>query len=310
MAKEMRVIALLALVSMMGFLGQWFWVFDLFSHFRLQYVIFAVFVAVFFAVKKNWPACAAAVLVMCVNAGEMLPFLSGENAKEISGQSMAIVSFNVNAANKNINDIVKFIKNTDADFVVVQELNEKLSAEIEKNLKNDYPFMLLKPRPDSFGMGVLTRRKSVAFSLEYFQQESWNFYIRTTFSEGARTCELYALHTTPPVSARMSTWRNQYLSEIASTIKSSPTTCKILTGDLNITPYSPWFKELERTSGLRNSMRGQGIQGSWPTFAPVSLLRIPIDHILLSPALQVTQRAVRPAIGSDHFAIGAEIRFK
>lgn len=131
--------------------------------------------------------------------------------------------------------------------------------------------------------------------------------IRAILPVAGTACEVYALHTTPPVGSEMSRWRNAYLAEIAEAIRTSPVACKILAGDLNITPYSPWFRELKRRSGLHDSMAGQGLQGSWPAFAVLPLLRIPIDHVLVSPGVSVVRRTLGPSLGSDHFPVGIEL---
>jgi endonuclease/exonuclease/phosphatase (EEP) superfamily protein YafD len=74
-----------------------------------------------------------------------------------------------------------------------------------------------------------------------------------------------------------------------------------LLGDLNVTPWSPYFQELLAATGLRDSARGWGLQPSWPTMS--LLLRVPIDHCLISPELHVTERTLGPDIGSDHFPL-------
>jgi endonuclease/exonuclease/phosphatase (EEP) superfamily protein YafD len=70
-------------------------------------------------------------------------------------------------------------------------------------------------------------------------------------------------------------------------------------GDFNMTPWSPYFPEILRVSGLKNSLVGAGFQPSWPSWLP-ALLRIPIDHALVSEEFEVVERKVGPHIGSDH----------
>jgi len=72
----------------------------------------------------------------------------------------------------------------------------------------------------------------------------------------------------------------------------------ILLGDLNITSWSPHFQDLLESSGLRDSRLGWGIQPTWP--ANPWLLRIPIDHALVSRDVRVIARRTGPAIYSDH----------
>jgi endonuclease/exonuclease/phosphatase (EEP) superfamily protein YafD len=72
-------------------------------------------------------------------------------------------------------------------------------------------------------------------------------------------------------------------------------------GDLNVSPWSWHFRRLVRESGLRDSMRGWGVQPSWPTFNP--LLRIPLDHALHSPGIRIADRQTGRRVGSDHYPL-------
>jgi endonuclease/exonuclease/phosphatase (EEP) superfamily protein YafD len=84
----------------------------------------------------------------------------------------------------------------------------------------------------------------------------------------------------------------------------------IIVGDLNTTPWSVEFQDLIHSTGLRDSQLGFGLQTSWPVLLPIlgvrehpnwltSLFRIPIDHVLVSPNIDVLSRQTGPFVGSD-----------
>lgn len=73
---------------------------------------------------------------------------------------------------------------------------------------------------------------------------------------------------------------------------------RIVMGDFNATPWSPSFGRLLQHGRLRNSLDGFGIQPSWPESNV--LIRIPIDHALLGPALAARDRGTGPSFGSQH----------
>ncbi|MEE8238524.1 MAG: endonuclease/exonuclease/phosphatase family protein, partial [Nitrososphaerales archaeon] len=75
----------------------------------------------------------------------------------------------------------------------------------------------------------------------------------------------------------------------------------LLLGDLNITPWSPIFKDFLRSTGLRDSREGFGLQPSWPTWFPPAW--IPIDHVLVSSNVTVYDRKIERDIGSDHYPV-------
>ena len=69
----------------------------------------------------------------------------------------------------------------------------------------------------------------------------------------------------------------------------------------------PYFKKLEKISGLRSFMRGHGVSGTWPNFLPF-LCRIPLDHVLVSSHIKVLERNINPDLGSDHFPVTSRLR--
>jgi endonuclease/exonuclease/phosphatase (EEP) superfamily protein YafD len=77
-------------------------------------------------------------------------------------------------------------------------------------------------------------------------------------------------------------------------------------GDLNVTPWSPTFRDLLQAPGLVDTARGRGLRGTWPVCLPG--MRIPIDHCLVSGDLQVLDRQVGPGVGSDHFPVMADLQ--
>jgi endonuclease/exonuclease/phosphatase (EEP) superfamily protein YafD len=98
--------------------------------------------------------------------------------------------------------------------------------------------------------------------------------------------------------------RNGQLRAIAARAKKSNAPVIVL-GDLNFTPWSPYFRELLRDGGLRNTSQGHGLHASWPALLPMG--RIPLDHCLVSPEIRVSNKQVGPYIGSDHLPVMVEV---
>ncbi|MGD1717475.1 endonuclease/exonuclease/phosphatase family protein [Dapis sp. BLCC M172] len=94
--------------------------------------------------------------------------------------------------------------------------------------------------------------------------------------------------------------RNKQLSEIASYVANQKISI-VVTGDLNITMWSPYYKELISNSGLYNARKGFGMISTWPSFFP--LLSIPIDHCLVSQDIRVFKTKSGKNIGSDHLPL-------
>ena len=93
--------------------------------------------------------------------------------------------------------------------------------------------------------------------------------------------------------------RNRQLDELARLVVSREWVLVI--GDLNVTPFSPYFRRLLDRSGLVDARQPQGIHVTWPAY-PIPLW-IPIDHGLASPGLPVTDVRRGPDVGADHYPL-------
>ena len=77
-------------------------------------------------------------------------------------------------------------------------------------------------------------------------------------------------------------------------------------GDLNCTPFSPWFDRLLTRGLLRDSAVGLSLKPTWSS-GPWWL---PLDHILLGGKWEVRERRVyEDRLGSDHFPVMATLGF-
>ncbi|MCO1498264.1 hypothetical protein, partial [Limosilactobacillus reuteri] len=64
--------------------------------------------------------------------------------------------------------------------------------------------------------------------------------------------EVYAVHLASPPRPSRAAQRNTQLRRLADRIAAAdPALPRIVAGDLNITPYSPYFGDLLRDAGLR-----------------------------------------------------------
>ena len=73
----------------------------------------------------------------------------------------------------------------------------------------------------------------------------------------------------------------------------------IVMGDLNLTPWSPLFRDFLIAADLHDASRGHGLTPTWYRwpFFPFGLV---LDHGLASQDIVCTKRAVQGDVGSDH----------
>jgi endonuclease/exonuclease/phosphatase (EEP) superfamily protein YafD len=102
------------------------------------------------------------------------------------------------------------------------------------------------------------------------------------------------------VSDRLFRARNDQLRALAH-LAAGLEPPKVLIGDFNLSPWSPFFPPLLKQAGLVNARDGFGILPTWPTFFVPAM--IPLDHCLVSPEARVTNIETGPDIGSDHLPL-------
>jgi endonuclease/exonuclease/phosphatase (EEP) superfamily protein YafD len=124
---------------------------------------------------------------------------------------------------------------------------------------------------------------------------------------GGRVLNFVGVHPLPPTGQSKAQERDSRLDEVGRLLGGKEGARMVL-GDLNCTPWSPYFRKLLRAGDLRDSGRWRG----WaPTWNPgISWLRLPIDHCLVSEEIGVARRAIGPEIGSDHRGLVVEVFFR
>ena len=108
-----------------------------------------------------------------------------------------------------------------------------------------------------------------------------------------------------PTEPEDSRERNYQLDHIGATVEgvAGPV---IVAGDFNTTPWSPHFRDLLATTGLRDAGTGRGWLPTWPgRLGPAG---IPIDHVLVRGEVAVTGLRRGPDVGSDHYPLIADLR--
>ena len=311
---------LLALMALCA--SPYYWFADLFTHFALQYMAVAFIACIGFLFLRAgvWKALISAFCFLVFGALVASLFLMKPLVKNALYEDITILQFNINYANADVEGIAGWINNygtistsiealtaqAKPDIVVLQEVSPEVVAKLT-TLKKSYPHSFLAPKEGAFGMAIFSRiplsGKRVKFT------GSWNEYaeLRFTMPRPALSFTLTELHTMPPVGEAAWQQRNNELKEITIVVNRQPESGRIMIGDLNITPYSPWFWEMERSTRLRNSMQGGRITGTWPSLLP-SILRIPIDHMLVSDNIEVLERRVEADQGSDHLPVVTKLR--
>jgi endonuclease/exonuclease/phosphatase (EEP) superfamily protein YafD len=296
------VLACLATVT--GFLGRRWWVFELTSHFRLHLALALGVLTVVWSLKRRWRMTAVCGAAGAVNTVLVL-FLLWPEGKTVAtaGPQLRLLVLNVHTENQRSDLVLEFLRRAEADVILLMEVNERWMDSL-KSLRTNYSQVIAEPREDNFGIALFSRLPLTNGEVVKFGQAEVPS-IAATVEVGGPSVFLLGTHPLPPGSAEYARLRNEQFRGIAARVRRSAMPAIVL-GDLNSTPWSPYFNELLRESGFKNTSQGRGLFGSWPAWMPFA--RISLDHCLVSAAIRVNQKQLGSRVGSDHLPVAVEVQ--
>ncbi|MBC8506189.1 MAG: endonuclease/exonuclease/phosphatase family protein [Anaerolineales bacterium] len=284
--------------TLVGFLGTWWWIFDLISHFRVQYLLGLSVILFVYRLGKRLRFVIITAIFFSINLILVLPFFIRPTAAHSGGRTYQILYANVRTENPHHHLLRKWIEQTDPDFIALLEVNQVWLDDLSL-ADQGYHFYEAEARSDNFGVALYSRYPLEVSEIHRFGR--WDIpTIIATMSEDDTQMTFVVTHPVPPKSEKITWHRNIQMSELADYIAGLDDTV-ILAGDLNATSWSPFFGEWLKVSQLRDSRRGFGIQPTWPTYNWLFL--VPIDHFLITSDVYVHEREVGPDIDSDHYPL-------
>lgn len=297
----------LALITVFTLAARLWWAFDLFSHFRLQYVIAALTLGLAALAVRAYPSAAVLAAVALVHGWAIKDLWWGGTASAApGGVPLRVVSANVLSQNRTPEKVLEFIRAADADLVVLVDAKLQRWNSILAGLGALYPYQspqAWRERPPV----VLFSRHPILDEQVVRPPGGQRPYLVAEVALGGTTLVVAGVHPSSPspTEAGDTRHRNRELDHIAE-VAGEAERPVIVAGDFNTTPWSPRFQDLLAAAGLRNAAEGQGYIGTYPTAFWPAL--IPIDHVLLKGPLVATAVRRGPSIGSDHYPIVADLR--
>ena len=293
---------LLAAVSMAAFLGPWSWWLDVLANFRVQFAALLVPLGLILLLGRWWKSAAAVLVAAAVNLALIAPLFVPGPADPPPGVPFRVLSFNVLADNERFDEVIDYIRETDADVVFLHEVSRPWE---ERILDSGLPYIVNPVRTADliFGTLVLTRPGAEVTGYGFTVGEPRAVEVTTLL--GDREVALLSSHPLAPSTETRSLLRDAQL-RFAAEWAAGQSAPALVVGDLNATRWSHAFGRLTSIGGLANSEDGFGYQPTFPATAGV-LLRVPIDHLLHSDEWVVVDRRLGPSMGSDHFPLVVDL---
>ena len=295
----------LLLATVLGQLaGGYFFFFELLSHFSVQYAVVGVGLACWLGWQKQWPWTGVALACVGWHLALIMPWvLAGKPVQSASAAHLRVLHANVLFTRSDLSPTIRFVQEQQADVVVLQEVTITQIPRVWAALRGEYPY-----RDTIWSKGfchilVLSRTPFVADSAARAMK-----VIRLTTTVRGHSFELFTVHPRTPIWYPWFRARNRQLAFVADQLAHAKRPA-ILTGDFNISVFSPMYRLLfAEKKGITACRRGFGLQPSWPRFLPPAYL--PIDHTFINGGFVTTQFATLDQPGSDHKAVLVDLQFR
>ena len=270
---------------------------QLFTHFRLQYLVVSLGLLLLFKyLRSPWLTGAIAAGVV-LNAVLVLPWYVGEDETS-GGVELKLLHANVLSSNTEYDRLIRLLDTEAPDLVMLQEVSPDWLVALDE-LRANYPYSYAEAREGNFGIALFSRVP--LRSVSHFDSPPFGYpTIVASLDIDGQVLHFIGTHPMIPVSGTFYDARNEQLAGVARLLgkQAEP---KILVGDLNLSQWDINYKLLEQQGGVRNARKGFGILPTWPVFLPFAM--IPIDHVLVSETISVTGFYSGPRIGSDHLPL-------
>lgn len=275
-----------------------YWLIDIFSNFKMQYLIIAIFLFLISLLLFSKKVLALVLLSASIlwNAYFIAPYYFSDKAVLKTKEKIKISSINLLSSNPETDLVRNYILKEDPDMLILLEFTPGWQTKLNPII-DDYQYNKLFPRSDNFGIALLSKYKMNSY-IDYFELNNKPSIV-ADFNIGSEKFSLIATHPVPPINQHMFENRNKQLSNILKQ-RAKFSENLIIAGDFNTSSFSKHFKEL--TNGdLKDSRIGFGLLPTWP--ADYGILQTTLDHFLISNSLVVLERSTGKNIGSDHLPI-------
>lgn len=298
--KELTILGLL--LTVVSWFDQSHWIPDLISHLRVQLAVGALLICLGSIFLRGWKLLPFAAVGFLLNLWPILPYYGSSDLPKGPAKHR-LLTFNVLTSNSNAVGVIETIRENDPDFILLMEIDDDWEAALVPLLV-DYPNFRFASRQDNFGIAFLS--KNPWSSIEVLNPKAQGLpaleirFEDVELASGYQgTLKILGVHPIPPMNRGYWQDRNEYLETVFRRVSSEEATT--VSGDFNLSPWSPVYQHLTSQASLSDAAIGFGVR---PTFAwhpfPEWMSGVPLDLTLITDQIEVVDHRVGPKTGSDH----------
>ena len=289
-------------LTLLGVLARWWPALDMVNNGLLFVTVGAIALLCLALAARDWRLVLVAAVLAAINVMLVIAALPGAAADAAPGSArfLRVVTFNLWHYNDRMDDVAKFLAETDADAVVLQEVGKPNGALLRHALQSRYPYTV-----GDWGIVILSKHPILADGrIDRPGYPPWiSLMLRWVQLEVNGTkFELAGVHLARPFYAGL---QQEDLAALVAFVKSR-TLPLVMAGDFNMSPWTEKLGQFERSSGLK---RYNTFHLTWP-MARGTLPLLPlvvIDNVFASPQFARIAVAPGPRLGSDHRPIVADL---
>lgn len=281
--------ALLAM-SLIPYLHEFWWVFELPSHFRPHIAVLSTALGIIALAMKHWRASMLAGVTATICWAIILPELT---TTAVSNSGAIVLSQNLYYGNSRKEEMQQMLAEEDPDILVLLEYTPEWH-QLLTSTADQYHTTITSPKEGAFGIAVYSRLPVRSREVLSLGETKAPAIVIEIDSPDASTF-LVAVHLQPPMTDAWSADRDRQLGELSRYLQALDGEF-IVVGDFNNTPFSPSLREFVRDT--KTSISLSGWQPTWPT--ALGWAGIPIDLALGSKGVTIGPITTLDSIGPDH----------
>jgi endonuclease/exonuclease/phosphatase (EEP) superfamily protein YafD len=298
------LLAIILLMSLLGFLSSMNFVFDVCSHLRLQYLFFSLItmIVLLLIFRKKTLSLILSILIFIFN---FFPIVSVIKINKYGlGKSISVGMITLTRQNKQYKSVIMEIAKTKPDILILQEIDDKWSSKLQV-VKNSYPYVYEISRKDNYGMAIYS--KVHITQIRRMNIGTYDIPAISAFCDvNGKVFEILSIHSTPSTSQKYFINTKSVYSALADYIVQNGDNI-IVVSEMNVPQYASTYKNFISRSKMKDCFNIFNL--SYSAKLPY-LVRLPYDHIFITNSFILKGIEIGSSVGSEHFPIYVKVGLK